>query len=272
MEELYSCYLCGSDQHRVINIVNQKPAGETDYGISEADYARTITQCLRCDVYTNQHGLISEKMYEGYYNNQISLGSIRDRYDKVMSFPPQKSDNYHRVTRILDFLKSQHCQPKEVNVLDVGSGTCVFLGALHKSVGHCACIDPDPQAIQHASQYVGITEAHCGSLADFESDSRFDLITFNKVLEHVKDPVELLSKSLPFLKEDGLVYVELPEGEQTVELHRTAERQEFFVEHYTIFNKSSYEALAVRAGFNCLQNDLITEPSGKMTIYGFLKR
>lgn len=271
-EKIYTCYLCGSTEHQVLDVVNQKPKGETDYGIAEADYQRVITQCQHCQVYTNQHQLLDQRMYEGDYNASISLGSIRDRYDKVMHLPPEKSDNRQRVDRILEFLKSQDINPADSDVLDVGSGTCVFLGALKEAGPRCACIDPDPQAIAHASQYVGIPLAHCGTLEDFSDDQRFDLITFNKVLEHVKNPVAMLEKASRLLNDHGIVYLELPEGERAVEQHIETQRQEFFVEHYTIFNETSYMELARKAGYDCLEKQVITEPSGKLTICGFLKK
>jgi SAM-dependent methyltransferase len=268
----YHCYLCGSTEHREIARLNRKPEGETDYGIPASEYHRVITQCLHCQVYTNQHDLLTSAMYEGDYNASITLGGIRERYDKVMNLPPEKSDNRQRVQRIANFLQSQSLALDNCDVLDVGSGTCVFLGALQQLGPRCACIDPDPQAVAHAKNDVGVSLAHCGTLEDFPYEKKFDLITFNKVLEHVKDPVSILKKSGEFLKEKGFVYVELPEGSRAEQQGIVAKRQEFFVEHYTIFNEASFLELATRAGFESLRENVITEPSGKLTIYGFLSK
>ena len=40
---------------------------------------------------------------------------------------------------------------------------------------------------------------------------KFDLISFNKVLEHVKNPIMLLKSSKRFLNENGIVYIEVPD-------------------------------------------------------------
>ncbi|WPP50489.1 class I SAM-dependent methyltransferase [Catalinimonas niigatensis] len=268
----YYCYVCDSTDHREVSRLHQKPKGETDYGIPDSKYDRVITQCLHCTVYTNQHDLLSSAMYEGDYNASIALGDIRERYDKVMNLAPEKSDNRQRVKRITDFLLSKNLALKDCDVLDVGSGTCVFLGALQEAGPRCACVDPDPKAIAHAKEYVGIPLAHCGTLENFPTDNTFDLITFNKVLEHVKDPVSMLQESGRLLKKDGFVYVELPEGGRADQQGIAAERQEFFVEHYTVFNETSFHELAHRAGFEAHQLNIITEPSGKLTIYGFLSK
>lgn len=268
----YHCYLCGSDQHREILRLNHKPKGETDYGIPSNRYSRVITQCLICQVYTNQHDLLSSEMYQGDYNTSISLGTIRGRYDKVMSLPPEQSDNRQRVLRIANFLQAKHIDLTDCDVLDVGSGTGVFPGALKELGPRCTSIDPDPLAIEHAKNYIGLPLVHCGTLEDFPYSTRFDLITFNKVLEHVRDPVKLLSDAVRFLKENSFIYVELPEGSRAEKQGIVADRQEFFVEHYTIFNEASFQELSDRAGFETLWMDIITEPSGKLTIYGFLSK
>lgn len=272
----FRCYLCGSADQQLIAEVHQRPEGETDYALSPEDYYRLITQCLHCSVYNNQHKLLDEQMYSGDYNASISqttnLGNIQQRYDKVMSLPAGKSDNRQRVKRIEDYFKRTHRKLTDADVLDVGSGTCVFPGAMKDLVHSCACIDPDPLSIEHAKNYVGIAVAHHGTLDDFPLNHLFDLITFNKVLEHVKSPVDMLAKAANLMKENALVYVELPEGARTVHAGKAAERQEFFVEHYTIYNQASFEDLSKRAGFRCLHSEVITEASGKLTIYGFLTR
>ena len=272
----FRCYLCGSTDQQLIEEVNQRPEGETDYAIAQEHYHRVITQCSACTVYNNQHQLLDEHMYSGDYNASIShstsLGSIQQRYEKVMSLPAEKSDNRQRVSRIVDYFSQIGMNLRDADVLDVGSGTCVFPGAIKELVYQCACIDPDPLSVEHARNYVGIDVAHHGTLNDFPLNHQFDLITFNKVLEHVKSPVAMLAKAAEFLKDEGLVYVELPEGERSVKQGNAAKRQEFFVEHYTIYNQPSFVALSEKAGFRCLHTEVITEASGKMTIYGFLKR
>jgi 2-polyprenyl-3-methyl-5-hydroxy-6-metoxy-1,4-benzoquinol methylase len=274
--EKFRCYLCGSTEQQLIAEVNQRPEGETDYAIPAEDYHRVITQCLQCSVYNNQHHLLDEDMYSGDYNASIrqttSLGSIQQRYEKVMNLPAGKSDNRQRVSRIAEYFTQTGRNLRDADVLDVGSGTCVFLGALKDQVHQTACIDPDPLAIEHAKKYVGVGVAHQGTLADFPLNHRFDLITFNKVLEHVKNPVEMFSKAADLLKDNGLIYVELPEGKRAVEKGIATQRQEFFVEHYTIYHEDAYLALCEKAGYECTHLRVITEASGKLTIYGFLNR
>lgn len=48
---------------------------------------------------------------------------------------------------------------------------------------------------------------------DFESDERFDVIVFGYILEHVDDPVQILSLFEPFLAPGGKMFVTVPNAE-----------------------------------------------------------
>jgi hypothetical protein len=97
---------------------------------------------------------------------------------------------------------------------------------------------------------------------------RFDVVTFNKVLEHVADPVSMLARSARHLREGGFVYIELPDGEAA--LTEGPERQEFFIDHWHVFSAASLAILATRAGFRLQALERLHEPSGKYTLRAFL--
>ena len=78
-------------------------------------------------------------------------------------------------------------------MLDISSGLCVFLAELRKYFNDITCIDPSAEAVAHAKNYVGI-ECYQGGFDEFIFTKSFDLITLNKVLEHVKNPVSTKSK------------------------------------------------------------------------------
>ena len=44
-------------------------------------------------------------------------------------------------------------------------------------------------------------------IENLDIKEKFDLITFNKVLEHVKNPSKFLKNSIKFLKNNGLIYI-----------------------------------------------------------------
>jgi hypothetical protein len=154
-------------------------------------------------------------------------------------------------------------------VLDVGSGLCVFLHRLKAETGwNCTALDPDPRAAAHARERVGVN-AVCGDFMRLNDLGRYDIITFNKVLEHVLDPVAMLARSHEYLARGGFVYVELPDGEAAGA--DSFGREEFFIDHHHVFSMQSIRTLAVRAGFDVIGTERLREPSSKYTLRAFLK-
>lgn len=267
-----SCYLCGSKELTIIAKIDKRPEVEVDYKIPEDKYYREIYQCSVCGVYNNFHNLIPDDFYEGFYNNSITNNSFIERFERIINLPEENSDNKNRAKRVLDFLKEQHKNIEAKRVLDIGSGTCVFLYELKKANLYTACIDPDAQSVNHALNYVKVDEAHLGSLKDFKSTKKYDLISFNKVLEHLKDPIKNIKSSLEYLSEDGVLYIEMPEGQRIVTDNLISKRAEFAVEHYTIYNEKSMRKIGKLCNLNILELNIITDPSGKKTIYTFYKK
>ena len=60
---------------------------------------------------------------------------------------------------------------------------------------------------------------HNSLFEDFDTDERFDAVVIGHVLEHVDDPVWLLSRARDWLKDDGRVYAAVPNARS---LHRQA--------------------------------------------------
>jgi 2-polyprenyl-3-methyl-5-hydroxy-6-metoxy-1,4-benzoquinol methylase len=103
-----------------------------------------------------------------------------------------------------------------------------------------------------------------------EGLARFDLVTLNKVLEHVVDPVAMLARAGDHVAPGGAVYVELPDGEVATPLGPG--REEFGLEHYHAFSMTSMCLMASRAGLVVRNAARLREPSTKVTLYAFLER
>ena len=62
-----------------------------------------------------------------------------------MSLPYKKSDNKQRVDRINKYFITNSKFKKDLKVLDIGSGLCVFLAELKKYFNDLTCIDPSAE-------------------------------------------------------------------------------------------------------------------------------
>jgi len=264
------CFICGSTELLDLLTIDRKPDYETDYHISPDQYHRKIYQCTSCHAYINFHNLLDEDFYSGEYNRAIVSGTIEKRFYKIISLPESSSDNKQRVKRVVSFMDQIMPPTKRLWVLDIGSGTCVFPYEMKLKGYYTSCIDPDESAIRHAKNNVRVDHAHHGDIFNFRSECKYDLITFNKVLEHLKDPANHLKEASRYLNSKGIIYIELPEGDRIVNNNRIRERAEFAIEHYTIFNRSSIRKLADNCNMKIIKDEVITDPSGKYTIFAFL--
>lgn len=265
------CPLCKSEHTRLIVKIERKPIEEVDYGIKEKDYFREVHVCQDCGVYFSNHTLLNETFYKGWYNQHNHRGNLLERFNKIISLPFEKSDNKQRVERVICFLIQHDFDLLKTHILDIGSGTCVFLHEMKKYWLQTSCVDPDEEAVNHAGKVVGVNYAYHGSIDDCEIKQKYDIITLNKVLEHLPNPVETLKKVKKMLKPDGVIYIELPDGDPPYQSGTIVERCEFYIEHLFVYNEQSLKKLAKLAGLTLIESKKLVDPSGKFTVYGFLK-
>lgn len=241
-------------------VYHAPPEGETRFASSEGEYHREVLRCSVCDHFVSEHTL--GDIYAGTYIDSTYGDRMREAYERVMALPEEQSDNAGRVRRVLDFTGSG-----SRSVLDVGSGLCVFLARLKEAGWRGTALDPDPRAVAHAREVVGV-EAVCGDYMEVDGLGRFDVVSLNKVLEHVEDPVAMLARAVDNVAPGGFVYVEVPDGPAAAE--EGPGREEFFVEHLHVFSPASLALAAERAGLRPVRVERFREPSTKFTLCAFL--
>jgi len=264
---------CNSNSYVDLFQYTSPPDGEIRFKFSKSDnYKRNILKCTICGHFLSIHKMSQKSFYEDDYvsSNYKDGTGIYNTFKKIISLPHDMSDNRQRVKRILNFFSTpdKKKNSKKPNVLDVGSGLCVFLYEMKKYNWQCTALDPDIRNVKHAQNNVGI-KALCDDFMNLNNTETFDLITFNKVLEHVIDPIEMLKKSKCFLKTDGIVYIELPDGEKAI--YEGFDREEFFIDHHHIFSSTSFSIMIDQAGFEMINIGRLREPSSKYTLFCFTK-
>jgi len=262
--------LCGGRDFDTVFEYHAPPAGEVRFPL-EGDYRRRIARCRRCGHFVSQHDMDMSGLYSGaYVEATYGADGLRRAFELITALPPEKSDNAGRVSRVLEFTERHFGKGRALSVLDIGSGLCVFLHRLKAQTGwRCMALDPDPRAAAHARDAVGV-EAMSADFMEMKPQARYDLVTFNKVLEHVVDPVGMLAKASGWLAPRGAVYVELPDGESA-----QAEgpgREEFCIDHHHVFSAESLRIMVRRAGFRMLCEERLREPSSKFTLRAFVGR
>jgi len=207
-------------------------------------------------------------MYKGDYASATYGGRMGTAFDRIIGLPPESSDNTGRRNRVLDFVDKRMGAAAEVTLLDIGSGLGVFPYAMRLAGWSCTALDPDPLACEHIAAKAGVATIAADFLeVDPLTLGSFDVVTLNKVIEHVEDPCEMLRKAAHMTSSRGFVYVEVPDGEMAAA--EGPEREEFFIEHHHVFSAASLGLALERSGLRPISIERLREPSGKYTLVSF---
>lgn len=262
---------CEESNCRVVLEYRSPPNGETRFDLPGDAYHRVYERCEICGHFFARHELDLASLYDGEYLDATygDANGMARRLEKVLSLPPDQSDNAGRVAAISRFVNrhfGDDCQ--NWRLLDIGAGIGVFPISMIREGWTVTAMEPDGRAAEHLRSVARVNTL-TGDLRSYGVDEigRFELISFNKVLEHVIDPTELLAKSREFLAPRGLVYVELPDVAAAA---AGPEREEFFIEHHHVFSPASVDMMAERAALKTVCSERIREPSGKYTLRTFL--
>jgi 2-polyprenyl-3-methyl-5-hydroxy-6-metoxy-1,4-benzoquinol methylase len=118
-----------------------------------------------------------------------------------------KGFKYNSHYWVLRFLSANE---RPLRILDVGTADG-YLGAILKQRGH-SIVGIEENAVAAERARAHYDSFHVSSIEDFAFPyrSEFDCILFADVLEHLKNPMVVLNRSLPALKKTGEVIVSVP--------------------------------------------------------------
>ncbi|RJQ83008.1 MAG: class I SAM-dependent methyltransferase [Desulfobacteraceae bacterium] len=247
------------------------PAGETAFDLQGRPYLRRYDHCTVCGHWFGRHDLDLDGLYARDYVDATygGLAGMRQKFETIMALPPEKSDNVQRIARVRAFALRRGIDESVCpRLLDVGAGLGVFPAAMKTNGWRVTALETDARTVQHLRAVVGVETLDLPLAQMQESAAEpFDLIAFNKVLEHVADPVSLLIAAKALLLQQGFIYVEVPDVAAAAE---GPEREEFFIEHHHVFSPASVALLSARAGLSPISIARLREPSGKFTLNAFL--
>jgi len=243
------------------------PPSEINLGLDLKNYNRLFYKCIKCKHLFAFHKKFNNKnLYSGKYIEQ-TYGNIKDvkrNFLRIRAIPKKKSDNYKRCNRIEKLIKFN----KKFKILDVGSGLGVFPYELKKRGYQIICNDPDKSCQKFIQKDLKL-KCISKSFLKFKLKKKFNLITFNKVLEHLENPKQFIIKAKSILKIKGYLYIEVPDI-LAINDKIGKNREEFLMGHFHVFSKKSLKILLQSCGFKIINLKSIRDPSGKYTIYAFV--
>ncbi len=150
-----------------------------------------LCQCRNCDmVFTKR--IPSKEELESYYSNYGT-----NHYRSKLTIK--------RYNELLDVFEKNR---KTNNILDIGCGVGFFLEEAKKKGWNV-------YGSEYGEKLVTICEEkgikmHNGTIAEFTSEVKFDIITSFEVIEHINDPISELKKVHKLLRPKGLFYCTTP--------------------------------------------------------------
>jgi SAM-dependent methyltransferase len=245
------------------------PQLETRFDLGDQCYRRGYDRCAACDHWFGRHDLDLTQLYSADYVNATYGNSdgLRQRFEKIMALSPECSDNRQRVARLRAFAREHGInEAARPTLLDVGAGLGVFPAAMREGGWAVSALEMDIRMVKHLRTVVQIEARAEDLLIQPVNEAGYDAITFNKVLEHVEDPLPMVVHAARMVSGRGFVYIELPDVAAASE---GSGREEFFIEHHHVFSPASIAMLFERAGLTPLIIERLREPSGKFTLRGF---
>ena len=270
-----ACAICGSGANQELLRITQPDRFERHLGIRADGYLRRWVECTSCGAATNAYALGVREQLDSlaadYYEVDFAGSSIAAKFNKVVTLPPAKSDNARRVDRILAFVRDWSGTPERCRrVLDIGAGTGVFLWRFLELAANDGWsgtgVEPDATAAVHLRQLKAFEVIEDLFTTKLGLDD-FDLVTLNKVVEHLSDPVAMIRDAATALRPGGVMYVEVPD-KMTAKL-RAPDDNILGALHYHLYDPASIAILLARAGLVPLRIERVFDPSGKLTVAAF---
>lgn len=257
--KIFFCEICNSDL-KLVKTINKPKKNENIFNFSKKKFRKKFYQCKNCYHIFNYHSFIKkiDRIYAYQYNKKAHK-NFEDKFNKINSLKKNKSSNLNRLEFLNKFIK------KKNKILDIGSGIGIFPFSLKKRGFKINCIEYDKNANSFLKK-LGLNSLR-KSIISYKIPRKYDLITFNKILEHLNiKQIKIILNNINYGKK---VYIEVPSIKAK---KKGFGRQEFFLEHQNIFSKKSLEILLKKLNFKIIKISDIREVNHKFTLRAVIEK
>ena len=215
------CYLCGES-----NFIQRK-------GCVRDKPELRVLECVSCSLVQLDS---FAHIHEGFYADSGMHG------DLIVPI-----NDWLKSTEFDDSRRFQMLRPLISNrrLLDFGCGAGGFLNMAHASAKTLKGIELEKRVQQHWSGRIEVVDdvEHAGT--------GWDLVTAFHVIEHLADPITMLSKLGSLLSEGGRMIVEVPNSDDAlISLYENDEFRSFtyWSQHLFLFNAETLRQVVQKAG------------------------
>lgn len=219
----YKCYLCGQSEIEKIE------------GRVRNDESLDVLRCKNCSlVFLSSF----EHICDCFYEENGMFGGSKIETDRWLQITKNDDD------RRFNFLKKTVTGKK---ILDFGCGNGGFLSRAKASAQKVVGIEVQKSLQEFYDQN------NLEIYADIEQvKNKFDLITMFHVLEHIKDPINLLKKLESKLTANGEIIIEIPNSNDAlISIYKNKAFMDFtyWSCHLYLFNEKTLSTIIKKAGY-----------------------
>jgi len=202
------------------------------------DKEHSILFCSQCTVQYLSPQLSDKALQQLYSENYYSSWGIKGQEENESTRQMKMSTFSLR----MDLIKHYRSAGK---VLDIGCATGYFLELVKEEGFEPYGVEYSAYAAHIAQNKFGVKNIFIGTLEQCNFPSKyFDVIAMSDLIEHVRDPIQTLSKAAFLLKDEGVIMIMTP---NTRSLSRCLMRKKwahYKLEHFFYFNRLSMNFLA----------------------------
>ncbi len=214
-----------------------------------------VFSCTKCGLYiTGSEEQVKEKsktLYaKTYWDERQAAKSLEANFKDKASLYKWK----HWKSQ-MEYCKPFFADKKEI--LEIGSGAGWALFYFEGSGYSVTGIEPDSRNVELINKK--LKQGHCinGNAEEVSIDGIFDVIWISHVFEHLVRPDLLLKKCLANLKDNGIIFIEVPECENPKILEESIHDNPSSF-HFT---KSTLSNVVKNAGYKVLRCDSLRVPT-----------
>lgn len=173
---------------------------------------------------------------------QIPFGDVSDNYYLMSASQSPKMCKLQE-----DELKQiKQLHPNAKSLLEVGCGDGNFLVIAQKMFDECVGIEPQ-EIFRGEYEKNGLYVIQEYLNKETQLNQKYDVVVARQTFEHVDNPTELFSAMVDVCEEDGIIMLDIPNGEKSIRENRYFD---FFSDHVSHWTPQSLTYLAEHNGMH----------------------
>jgi len=262
MEEVF-CPTCGNKTSKELIYMHDNGVG--------------FYKCLNCNIEYASPRLVEKELLALYEGDDWKELSAYDNWTYDY-WKESKGHRYPLVKQNVELVKKY--LSKGSSILDVGCDIGLTVKSLEENGFYSEGVEISTISATIAKEKTGI-KVHNMELKSYKSSNKYDGVLLLDVLEHLYNPVKVLTECYSHMKQGGYIFIHVPHhGGISVRfkrfLHKIGLKKGYkhfgFPAHIYNFDKRSLKAILARSGFETLHYE--SWPSaitnGKVNIFNYL--